>query len=177
MPGLAGLVQTAATLPDSVMLSMLIPGLVFLAIAAPLWWSHQKRQRRQRTLGRMLDLADEVERLLDRSQERMAALRPLVQRVPADIAAEAQASLEGSLPIMEAKRDVLQHRLWIQKHGDTASQKELDDACGALDRARQRLDGQLSELDNVGSDLANATEAAAEAALREPPTLRRTPGS
>ena len=32
----------------------------------------------------MLDLADEVEALLDRSQERMAAMRPLVERVPAD---------------------------------------------------------------------------------------------
>jgi len=159
------------------MLSLLIAGLVILAIAVPLLWRQHKRLRRQRTLARMLDLADEVERLLNRSQERMAALRPLVQRVPADIAAEAQASLESSLPIMEAKRDVLQHRLWIQKHGDTASQKELDLACGALDRVRQRLDGQLSELENVGSDLANATEAAAEAALREPPTLRRTPGS
>jgi hypothetical protein len=63
----------------------------------------------------MLDLADEVELLLDRSQEKMAAMRPLVQRIPADIAAEAQASLERSLPIREAKRDVLQHRLWIQQ--------------------------------------------------------------
>ena len=158
------------------MLAILILGLLFLVIAVPIWWVNRKRQLRQRTLARMLDLADEVENLLNRSQERMNALRPLVQRVPADIAAEASASLESSLPIREAKRDVLQHRLWIQKHGDSASQKELDQACGALDRARERLDGQLVELENVGSDLASATEAAAEAALREPPTLRRTPG-
>lgn len=177
MPTLAGLVQTAETLPDSVMLSILIPGLVFLAIAAPLLWFQQKRLRRQRTLARMLDLADEVERLLNRSQERMTALKPLVQRVPSDIAAEAQASLDGNLPIMEAKRDVLQHRLWIQKNGETASQAELDQACAALDRARERLDGQLVELENVGSDLATATEAAVVAARREPPTLRRKPES
>ena len=158
------------------MLSILIPGLVFLAIAAPIWWFYRKRQLRQSTLARMLDLADEVEHLLNRSQERMSALRPLIQRVPADIAAEAQASLESSLPIREAKRDVLQHRLWIQKHGDSASQNELDQACGALDRVRERLDGQLIELENIGNDLASVTEAAAEAALREPPTLRRTPG-
>jgi hypothetical protein len=68
---------------------------------------------------------------------------------------------------------VLQHRLWIQKHGDNASQKELDQACAALDRVRERLDGQLVELENVGTDLASATQAAAEAALREPATLRR----
>jgi len=159
------------------MLSILIPGLAFVAIAAPIWWLRRKRRLRQSTLARMLDLADEVEQLLNRSQERMTALRPLVQRVPDDIAAEAQASLEGSLPIRDAKRDVLQHRLWIQKHGESASQGELDRACGALDRVRERLDGQLSELESVGSDLASATQAAAEAALREPPALRRKPGT
>ena len=157
------------------MLSILIPGLLLLAVALPVLWTLAKRRRRQHTLTRMLDLADAVEVLLDRSQERMAALRPLVQRVPSDIAGQAQASLQGSLPIREAKRDVLQHRLWIQKHGDDASQVDLDQACSALDRVRLRLEGQLLALENVGSDLANATEAAAEAALREPPGLRRAP--
>jgi hypothetical protein len=159
------------------MLPILLASLLALAIATLILWSQLRRQRRQRTLARMLDLADEVERLLNRSQERMAALKPLVQRVPADIAAEAQASLEGSLPIREAKRDVLQHRLWIQKHGETASQRELDQACAALARAGDRLSGQLLELDNVGSDLASATEAAVEAARREPAALRRSPGN
>lgn len=149
--------------------------LVLLAAALVPWWLQRRRARRQRTLTRMLDLADQVETLLDRSQERMAALRPLVQRVPSDIAAEAQASLEGSLPIREAKRDVLQHRLWIQKHGLVATQQELDEACSALARVHERLDLRLQALDTVGSDLAHATAAAAEAALREPPGLRRQP--
>jgi len=154
---------------------LLLAGVVALAIATPMLLRYRSRLRRQRTLSRMLDLADAVEALLDRSQERMAALRPLVDRVPADIAAEANASLQGSLPIREAKRDVLQHRLWIQQNGESADQVELDRACAALARVRERLDGQLAELENVGSDLASATEAAAAAALREPPTLRRTP--
>ena len=152
---------------------LLIIGLVVLAVVVPMLLKHRATSRRQRTLARMLDLADEVERLLDRSQERMAAMRPLVERVPTEIAAEAQASLEGALPIREAKRDVLQHRLWIQQHGGSASQAELDKACAALSRVIERLQGQLAELETVGSDLASATEAAAEAALREPPTLRR----
>lgn len=158
------------------MLYILLPCLVVLLVAVPLLWSQRTRGLRQRTLKRMLDLADEVEALLNRSAERMAALRPLVQRVPSDIAAEAQASLEGSLPIREAKRDVLQHRLWIKQNAESASQLELDQACAALDRVRERLDGQLAELDDVGGELANATQAAAEAALREPPALRRSPG-
>jgi hypothetical protein len=157
--------------------TLLIVGLVLLAIAVPALLRHRSRLRRQRTLERMLDLADAVEALLDRSQERMAAMRPLVQRLPTDIAAEAQASLEEQLPIREAKRDVLQHRLWIQQHGGGASQEELDRALGALERVRERLQGQLAELESVGSDLASATDAAAEAARREPPTLRRNPGS
>jgi hypothetical protein len=151
----------------------LILGFAVLIILLPSWWMHRKTRLRQKTLARMLDLADEIENLLNRSQERMSALRPLVQRVPSDIAAEAQASLEGGLPIREAKRDLLQHRLWIQKHSESASLEEFDQACAALERAHQRLGGQLAELENVGSDLASATEAAAEAALREPPTLRR----
>jgi hypothetical protein len=157
------------------LISLSLAALVVLAVAAPLLMHHRARMRRQRTLSRMLDLADEVEALLDRSQQRMAAMRPLVERVPADIAAEAAASLQSSLPIREAKRDVLQHRLWIQQNGDRADQVELDKACAALARVRERLDGQLSELEHVGSDLASATDAAAEAARREPPTLRRNP--
>jgi len=155
--------------------TLLVVGLVLLALATPFALSHRARLRRQRTLTRMLDLADAVEALLDRSQERMAAMRPLVERVPPDIAAAANASLQGALPIREAKRDVLQHRLWIQQNSDSAQQAELDRACAALARVRERLDGQLSELENVGSDLASATDAAAEAALREPPGLRRNP--
>ena len=153
--------------------SLLLIGLLALAIAVPMLLRHRTTSRRQHSLARMLDLADEVERLLDQSQERMAAMRPLVERVPADIAAAAQASLESSLPIREAKRDVLQHRLWIQQHGGSASQAELDKALAALERVIDRLKGQLAELENVGSDLASATDAAAEAARREPPTLRR----
>lgn len=150
--------------------------LLVVTVGLMLWRTHAIGQRRQRTLKRMLDLADEVESLLDRSQARMASLKPLVQRVPADIAAEAQASLEGSLPIREAKRDVLQHRLWIQRNGPLATQQELDEACAALARVHERLDLRLQALDTVGSDLATATAAAAEAALREPPALRRPPG-
>lgn len=150
-----------------------LAGLVGLAILMPMLLRHLAHSRRQRTLARMLDLADEVERLLDLSQERMEAMRPLVQRVPADIASEANASLEGSLPIREAKRDVLQHRLWIQQNAGSASQGELDRACAALVRVCENLRSQVSELERVGRELARATDAAAQAALREPPTLRR----
>jgi chromosome segregation ATPase len=154
-------------------LGLLLLAVLVLAIAVPAWLVSRRDAQRQRRLERLLDLADDVERLLDRTQERMAALQPVVGRVSADIAAVAQASLESQLPIREAKRDVLQHRLWIQKNGLTATTAELDTALAAIERAHERLARQLAELEKAGSDLANATEAANEAAQREPPTLRR----
>jgi hypothetical protein len=155
------------------MLILVILGLLVLAIGIPAALAQRRHLRRQARLTRLLDLADEIERLLDRTQERMVALQPVVGRVSADIAAVAQASLENQLPIREAKRDVLQHRLWIQKHGETATGAELDTALAAIERARDRLASQLAELEKAGTDLAVATEAADEAARREPPTLRR----
>lgn len=146
------------------------------ALLLTIWFLRRRRlQRRQRTLARLLDLADAVEALLDRSQERMHAMQSVVGRVPADIGAVAQASLESALPIREAKRDVLQHRLWIRQHGTSASQSELDTACAALARAREKLERQLANLDSAGSELADATRAADEAARREPAALRRPP--
>lgn len=155
---------------------IVLAGLAAVVLALPLLWWLLRSRRRDRTLVRLLDLADEMQVLLDRSQQRMQAMQSVVGRVPADIAAVAHASLDSTLPIREAKRDVLQHRLWIQKHGDTATQAELDTACAALDRARTRLSAQLDELERAGAELAQATEASAEAARREPPTLRRGPG-
>jgi hypothetical protein len=154
---------------------VLLALVVVLAVGIPAVLAQRRHARRQARLARLLDLADEVEGLLDQTQQRMAALQPVVGRVSADIAAVAQASLESNLPIREAKRDVLQHRLWIQKHGLTATPAELDTALAAIERARDRLASQLAELDRAGSDLAEATEAADEAARREPPTLRRHP--
>ena len=159
------------------MLILVLLALVVLAIGIPALIAQRRHATRQARLARLLDLADEIEVLLDQTQQRMVALQPVVGRVSADIAAVAQASLERNLPILEAKRDVLQHRLWIQKHGLTATPAELDTALAAIERARDRLAAQLAELDKAGSDLAQATEAADEAARREPPTLRRSQDS
>ena len=149
--------------------------LIVLAAALPYpLWRHRIRARHG-ALRRLLDLADAMESLLDRSQERMNVLHGLVNRVSTDIAAVALNSLESTLPIREAKRDLLQHRLWIKKHGADASLQELDTACAALQRARDRLAQQLDDLENAGSALARATDAADEAARREPATLRRNP--
>lgn len=155
---------------------IVLAGLAALVLALPLIWWILRGRRRDRALARLLDLADEMQALLDRSQDRMQAMQAVVGRVPADIAAVAHASLDRTLPIREAKRDILQHRLWIQKHSGSAPQAELDAACAALVRARDKLSAQLGELERAGAELAEATEASAEAARREPPNLRRDAG-
>lgn len=157
------------------MLLLILTVLVVLAVALPYWWWRRRMWARQNSLRRLLDLADSMERLLDRSQERMTSLHGLVTRVPNDIAAVALSSLESTLPIKEAKRDVLQHRLWIKQHGATATLQELETACDALQRAHDRLSQQLDDLESAGSALARATDAANEAAQREPAALRRKP--
>jgi hypothetical protein len=151
-------------------------GLAGLVLAGLLLARILRCRRRDRSLRRLLDLADEMEGLLDRSQARMNALQAVVGRVPRDIAAVAQASIDSALPVREAKRDLLQHRLWIKHHGQDARQSELDAACAALGRARDRLAGELAALDRAGNELAEATEASEQAAQREPATLRRPAG-
>ena len=157
--------------------SLIVAGAVALALVVPLLWWTARSRRRERCLVRLLDLADEVQALLDRSQERMQAMQAVVGRVASDIAAVAHASLDSTPSIRDAKRDVLQHRLWIQQNAESARQSELDAACAALERARNKLATQLEELERAGAELAQATEASAEAARREPATLRRDPGA
>ncbi|KFN50422.1 hypothetical protein [Arenimonas composti] len=158
------------------MITLLVAALaVVLASIFLLVWLIARGRRRENSLRHLLDLADRMQSLLDRSQERMLAMQSVVGRMPADITAVALASLDGPLPIREAKRDVLQHRLWIQQHGASASQRELDEACGALERAHALLAARLDELERTGAELAEATAASVEAARREPPTLRRDP--
>ena len=156
---------------------MLIPsvllGLIIL-VSLVLWNQRRAVKRRSKGLFHLLDLADEVENLLNVSQKRMKAMQTVVGRVPADIAAMATAALDSSEKIKAAKRDLLQHRLWIQQHSETASQQEIDNACTALARSRDRIAEQLLALENAGADLAQATASTEQAAGREPPSLRRS---
>lgn len=156
---------------------MLIPsvllGLIIL-VSLILWYQRRAGKRRSKGLFHLLDLADEVENLLNLSQKRMKAMQTVVGRVPSDIAAMATAALDSSEKIKAAKRDLLQHRLWIQQHSETASQQEIDNACTALARSRDRIAEQLQALENAGADLAQATASTEQAAGREPPSLRRS---
>ena len=150
---------------------------VLLAVAGgmSLWWRAQGRRRR-RTLTRIMDDADAMETLLRRTRDRMGAMQTVVGRMPADIAADARASLDSSERLQAGFRDLLQHRMWLQQNVAIASQHELDEAAAALVRARARIAAELDRLDNAGAELESATGPAIEAAGREPPALRRNGG-
>jgi hypothetical protein len=132
--------------------------------------------RRERSLRRLLDRADALEHLLHTTRDRMTAMRAVVQRVPPDIGAVAHASLDAQTLVQQALRNVLEHRLWISRHGLTARHTELDTACAALDRAHATISDQLQRLENAGAELNDVTQAAIEQAEREPAALKRAAG-
>jgi hypothetical protein len=137
-------------------------------------WRRGQGRRRQRTLTRIMDDADAVESLLRRTREKMEAMQSVVGRVPSDIAAEARASLDSHDRLQAGFRDLLQHRMWLQQNVETASQRALDEAAQALERAKARIAAELDRLDNAGAELESATGPAIAAAVREPPALRRS---
>ncbi len=137
-------------------------------------WRYRQGVRRRRTLTRIMDDADAMETLLRRTRERMGAMQSVVGRMPADIAADARASLDSNDRLKAGFRDLLQHRMWLQQNVATASQQSLDEAAAALVRARARIAAELDRLENAGAELESATGPAIEAAGREPPALRRS---
>ncbi len=145
-----------------------------VAVAAGLTFVIIQRWRRERRLRVLLDLADSVQALLVQTGERMVAWRGTVGRLAGDLGHGAQRALDGESLVKDAKRDLLQHRLWIQGHGHTASASELTDAHAALERVHVRLTRQLAALESAGDALTQATDAAIEAARREPSALRRS---
>jgi septal ring factor EnvC (AmiA/AmiB activator) len=150
----------------------LILGLVLAAIFFLLWRRKRAQGRRSQRLTHLLDLADDMERLLNVSQQKMQAMQSVVERVPSDIGAIANAALDSTDKIKAVKRDLLQHRLWIQQNGQTATQQEIDQACEALERSRDRIAQQLGALEAAGADLTLAT-ANNLRGESEPASLRR----
>lgn len=147
---------------------VILGGLALVAV-----YLRQRSVRRERSLRHLLDRADALEQLLQRTRERMGEMRQVLDHVPQDIAAEAQASLDAEAQVQLGLRNVLEHRLWISRHGLTASQQELDTACTAMDRAFAKISARLDQLESAGAELANVTRAALEQAAREPATLTR----
>lgn len=136
----------------------------------------RRAAERERALIRLLEGADQLERLLHTTRERMAAMQDVVARVPAEIGAVAHASLDAERRVQQGLRNLLEHRLWISQHGATAGLAELRQAETAMLRARDTIAAQLARLESAGAELDDVTQAAVEQAAREPPALRRGEG-
>lgn len=149
----------------------LLAGVTLLVL---FWWlRHRIWMRRQTTLENLLDEIDGLEAQLHECRRRMHSLQDVVSQVPADISAVAMASLDSGEQVRLALRDVLEHRLWIQRHGNEASQHELDQALGSVARSRERLASHLDQLMAAGQDLQDACEATS-GLVEAPPEARRS---
>jgi hypothetical protein len=171
--------QTAPSFPPcvrpvtAVLIFIFILGL-FALVAWGLRWFMQSRER---SLRRLLDRADALERVLKATRDRMAAMRQVVQRVPSDIAAVAHASLDTEGLVQQALKNLLEHRMWIAQKGLTAPKAELEAASAALERAHATIADQLKRLENAGAELVDITQASIEQAAREPAALKRAGGN
>lgn len=146
-------------------------GLVIAVLAV---WVYQSRMRRRTDLlEQLLDGVDALEAALQSTRKRMSAMKSVVERVPSDIAAVAQASLDTDAPVQQALRNVLEHRMWIAKSAQTAALAELQTALAAIQRSRAQIETRLHQLENAGAELAEVTRGALEQQAREPASLRR----
>ncbi len=142
-----------------------------------LWLYQRKIRLRTDLLEKLVDGADALEEALQSTRQRMSAMKSVVKRVPSDIGAVAEASLDADAPVQQALRNVLEHRLWIARHAQTASLDELQAAVSALERSLAQIQSRLSQLEHAGAELVEATQSAIEQQAREPAALRRSPGS
>jgi hypothetical protein len=62
---------------------------------------------------------------------------------------EAVAGSQEEDPVHEALREMLRQRLWLRDHGNGASVGELDEIRSGIDAARERIDRQLSKIEEA----------------------------
>lgn len=136
--------------------AVLAAGLIVIMVAAWLWWRGERRRRHAASLGALLDALDALEGTIKRYRERMLAM-------DAEVRSQGPVSgyrrIDPEVPMQEALRGVLQHRLWIRERGASASVRELDEARQATLARRDQLDARLAQLDTAVEALLAAREA------------------
>ena len=129
---------------------LLLAGVLFLVARERRW------RRRDQALRQLIDGADALEAQLLDCRERMQALRAMLVDLPEEMTGDADEALAADHKVQAALRDLLQHRLWIQQHGGTASQQELDAAVVALEQSRRSMGRQLQRLEEITAALREA---------------------
>jgi hypothetical protein len=130
-------IAQTASMPSPTLL-VLLAGAALISLGVGLYTQRRARLR-QRTIARVLDAADALERGL-------RAARSELETVTSD----------GQDPVRGAMRELLRHRLWLQEHGQTASLDALEQLRASLDGARRRIDEQLGHVARARADAAQA---------------------
>ncbi len=140
--------------------ALIVLAAILTVVALTLFFSSWRARRRSSALRDLIDGADEMERLLKVLKEHIHQLKTLLDQIPGNVKTEAQKSLDSDQKVHSALRDVLEHRMWIQKHGASASDSELNRAREAMQKSRSLLDQQISKLKLAGHDLEAACQVA-----------------
>lgn len=133
--------------------------LVLLGLSYFFVREHRWRRRehvREHAIRTLLDEADALEASLLTCRERMQTLRGMLVDLPEEMTGDADEALAADDKVQAALRDLLQHRLWIKQHADTAGQPELDVAVEALHQSRRSMEQQLARLDEMTAALREA---------------------
>ena len=104
-----------------------------VAATALIVFTRRRAGRRQRAMRGLLDAAD--------------ALEARLRTARAEIEAVAGEDEDG--PVVDALREMLRQRLWLQQHGDKASLEELDSVRASIEAARDRIDTQLDRIERA----------------------------
>lgn len=132
------------------LIALLLAGLLFVL------WREQRWRRRDLALRQLIDGADALDNQLLDCRERMQTLRGMLVDLPEEMTGDADEALAADHKVQAARRDLLQHRLWIQQHGATAAQQELDAAVIALEQSRRSMQLQLQRLEEITAALREA---------------------
>ena len=130
-----------------ILAAIVLPPATFFVVRELRW------RRRETALRALLDGADELERQLQQCRVRMQELRTMLVDLPEEMSADADFALAADDKVQAALRDLLQHRLWIQKNALYADQAELDVAVAALAQSRSAMGQQLQRLNEISAEL------------------------
>lgn len=146
-------------------LAIILPALVAVVACGVIVWLLLRQMRRQRTLRTLYLEADGIEHDLKECRlrlQRAHASMSIGPDQPAAGEAHARRAIDAAL------RDLLAHRLWLRDESDQASQRELDAAVAAMDKARGALGRQLRELDSAQRALETAVREKIEDLSQQP---------
>lgn len=139
------------TLMLTLLLALLAVGTLGVA------WQAWRSRERQKLLRDLLDGADAVEQRLHECRDQMAQLRAMVAALPGTLGDQVLPRLDPQASVQAALKDVLAHRLWIARNGESAPLEALASARGALRRSHDQLAEQLEKLRSAGDELREAS--------------------